>query len=149
MFSYVYDSNAHILRISVEGLWSPGDVPALAAALGSAARRANAICEDFDVLVESLDFPLQTEDVADALSEIMRVGMALTSGHAAVVVGSAANKEQAERTLLHPNLRVFSSMAEAQRWLAEAGAARRTPGKSRASRRQAADRRSNSKARFG
>ncbi|KQX22700.1 MULTISPECIES: hypothetical protein [unclassified Sphingomonas] len=128
MFSFVYDNNAHILRISVEGLWAPEDVPALAAALGSAARRASAIRDDFDVIVESLDFPLQADDVADALSDIMRVGMALTTGHAAVVVGSLANREQAERTLAHPHLRVFMSMEEAQRWLAEAGAARRGAG---------------------
>lgn len=124
MFSFVYDASAHILRISVEGLWSLDDVPALAAALASAARRANAIRDDFDVLVESFDFPLQADDVADALSDIMRVGMALTTGHAAVVVGSLANREQAETALAHPHLRVFMSMEEAERWLAEERAAR-------------------------
>lgn len=130
MFSFVYDNDAHVLRISVEGLWAPSDVPALAAALGSAARRANAICADFDVLVESFDFPLQADDVADALTGVMRIGMALTTGNAAVVVGSLANYEQASRTLAHPNLRVFMTMEVALRWLAEAAAARRDPGRS-------------------
>ncbi|MES2497152.1 MAG: hypothetical protein V4618_13650 [Pseudomonadota bacterium] len=122
MFSFVHDIDAHVLRISVEGFWSPDDVPALAAALGSAARRANAIRDDFDVIVESFDFPLQADDVADLLADVMRVGMALTSGRAAVVVGSLANKEQVERTLVHPNLRAFMAMEEAEAWLAESRA---------------------------
>ncbi len=118
MFSIAYDAQANILRISVEGFWSPGDVPALAAAIGGTAQRARALRNDFDVLVESLDFPVQANDVADALAEIVPAGMALTTGRTAVVVGSLLNKAQAERTLAHPRLRVFMTLAEAQSWLA-------------------------------
>jgi hypothetical protein len=59
-------------------------------------------------------------DVADLLSEIMRGGMAITTGRAAVVVGSQLNKAQAERTLVHPRVRVFTTMKAARAWLAEA-----------------------------
>lgn len=118
MFSVAYDAQANILRISVEGFWASNDVAPLAAAIGGTAQRAKAIRDDFDVLVESFDFPVQANDVADSLAEIVPAGMALTSGHAAVVVGSLLNRAQAERTLLHPRLRVFMTMEAALDWLA-------------------------------
>ena len=117
MFSFVYDPKADVLRISVEGLWGPEDVPPLHAALISAARRASEICEDFNILVESFDFPLQNDDVADALAGIAQTGMALTTGYAAIVVGSEENYEQASRTLAHPRLSVFRTMEAAREWL--------------------------------
>ncbi|TZG29336.1 hypothetical protein [Sphingomonas montanisoli] len=122
MFSFVHDADANILRINVEGLYEMENVPALAAALVSAAHRAGAASDDFDVLVESLDFPLQHEDVNEKFVEIMRAGMAQTKGYAAIVVGTPENFEQASRTLLHPNLRVFMSMMEAEEWLARMAA---------------------------
>ena len=95
----------------------PGDVPAFAAAVGAKAREAKAMGDDFDTIVESLEFPVQAPDVADMLTQVMESGMTLTSGRAAVVVGSLLNKFQAERTLVHPRVRVFLSMEEARRWL--------------------------------
>lgn len=121
MFSLAYDADSNILRVSVEGFWSPGDVPALAAAIGGTAQRAREIREDFNVLVESLQFPVQADDVADALAQIVPMGMSLTTGYAAVVVGSFLNKAQAERTLAHPRLKVFMTIESAQEWLASKG----------------------------
>ncbi|RVT93330.1 hypothetical protein [Sphingomonas crocodyli] len=124
MFSFVHDADANILRISVEGLYEMEDVPALGAALLSAAQRGALTTGDFDVLVESLDFPLQHEDVNEQFVAIMQAGMAMTTGYAAIVVGSPENYEQASRTQRHPRLRVFMSMAEAEDWLAQMGAAK-------------------------
>lgn len=56
-------------------------------------------------------------DVADLLAQIMRAGMAMTSGRAAVVVGSLLNKAQAERTLVHPRVRVYATLEGATNWL--------------------------------
>jgi hypothetical protein len=118
MFSVDYDSNANVVRISVKGFWKPEDVPALARAVGAALQQARTFSDRFDVLVESLEFPVQANDVADLLANILHGGAALSSGHFAVVVGSHLNRLQAERTLVHPRLRVFLSMDEAQSWLA-------------------------------
>jgi hypothetical protein len=117
LFSAAYDARANILRISVEGVYSMSDVPAFAASIDGTARRASAIRGDFDVLVESFDFPVQADDVANAMTDIMRGGMALTSGHAAIVVASEANREQVERTLVHPRLRAFMTLRAALEWL--------------------------------
>lgn len=127
MFHVDYDARANHLVLTVKGFWKPEDVTAFAASVGTRAQEARAVRPDFDVLVESLDFPVQANDVADLLTGIMRGGMALTSGRAAVVVGSHLNKAQAERTLVHPRVRVFLTLDDARRWLADRGGAEATP----------------------
>jgi len=119
MFQVDYDRHANCLTIDVAGFWKPEDVVDLAREVGAKARQAQAIRDDFNVIVTSLDFPVQANDVADLLANIMRGGMTLTSGKSAVVVGSQLNKAQAERTLVHPRLRVFLTLEEAERWLQE------------------------------
>ena len=117
MFRIELDADAKLVRITVAGFWEPQDVPVFAKAVGARAQEARAAGDDFNVLIESLDFPVQSNEVADLLASVMAGGAALTSGWIAVVVGSQLNKLQAERTLLHPRLRVFLSIAEARDWL--------------------------------
>lgn len=117
MFRIDYDRAANLLRIKVWGLLKPEDVPALAQAVDAGAREAQAHRDDFNVIVESLDFPVQADDVADMITGIMRAGMALTSGRTAIVVDSVLNKEQVERTLVHPRVRAFMTMGIALGWL--------------------------------
>lgn len=126
MFKVAYHPPTNRLNISVRGFWSPADVPVLAAAIGEEAQKARAIRSDFDVLVESFDFPVQANDVADMLTDVMVGGMALTTGRTAVVVGSQLNRAQAERTLVHPRVRVFMTIEDAEQWLAESAAQDRT-----------------------
>ena len=118
MFQIDYDRHANCLNMRVEGFWTAETVAALAKEVGVKAQEARAIRDDFNVLVDSLAFPVQANDVADLLSNIMRGGISLTSGRAAVVVGSQLNKAQAERTLVHPRLRVFLTIEDARDWLA-------------------------------
>ncbi|KQN09414.1 hypothetical protein ASE85_00035 [Sphingobium sp. Leaf26] len=117
MFHVDYDRFDNRLTIKVAGFWTADDVVALATEVGSKARQASAIRDDFNVVVESFDFPVQANDVADLLANIMRGGMTFTSGRTAVVVGSQLNRAQAERTLVHPRVRVFMTMEEALLWL--------------------------------
>jgi hypothetical protein len=121
LFRIDHDPQTHLLRISISGFLTPEDVPAVATAIDAKARETVAISNDFNVIVESLDFPVQASGVADLLTGIMQRGMAKTSGHAAIVVGSYLNKLQAERTLVHPRLRVFPSVEAAETWLADIG----------------------------
>ncbi|MDF7776532.1 hypothetical protein P1X14_14850 [Sphingomonas sp. AOB5] len=118
MFRIEYDRPANLVRITVKGFWEPHDVPPFAAAIDSAAREAAVVGGNFNVLVESFDFPVQANDVADLLTGVMQRGISMTTGRAAIVVGSQLNKLQAERTLFHPRVQVFRSMFEAEDWLA-------------------------------
>jgi len=119
MFHVEYDHRANCLAIRVDGFWQPEDVAALAREVNAKGREAKAIPGDFNVTVDSLQFPVQANDVADLLTGIMRGGMTLTTGRAAVVVGSQLNKLQAERTLVHPTVRVFVTIEEARVWLGD------------------------------
>lgn len=117
MFQVDYDRTTNRLTIKVAGFWTADNVVALAAEVGSKAREASTIRDDFNVIVESFDFPVQANDVADLLANIMRGGMTFTSGRTAVVVGSQLNRAQAERTLVHSRVRIFMGMDEALEWL--------------------------------
>ncbi|MFZ5748761.1 MAG: hypothetical protein ACOY45_14045 [Pseudomonadota bacterium] len=117
MFTVAFDRDANRVVIRVHGFWRSEDVPPFATAVGSVVRQARAVSDDFDVLVESLDFPVQANDVADLLPNVMRAGMSQTAGRAAVVVGSHLNRLQAERTLTHPRVRVFVTAEAAEAWL--------------------------------
>lgn len=118
MFTVAYDRVANCLNLRVAGFWTPADVALLAREVGLQATAARAIRGDFDACVESLDFPVQAMDVADLLAQIMRSGMTMTTGRAAIVVGSQLNKAQVERTLVHPRVRAFVSCDAARAWLA-------------------------------
>jgi len=118
VFKVDYRPHTNRILIHVRDFWTTDMIPAFATAVGAKIQEARAIRDDFDVLVESLDFPVQANDVADLLPNIMRGGMALTSGRSAVIVGSQLSKLQAERTLTHPRVRVFLTRAEAEAWLA-------------------------------
>jgi hypothetical protein len=117
MFQVEYDRQANCLTMRIEGFWPPDMVVLFAKEVGVQARQAREIRDDFNVLVESLAFPVQANNVADLLTNIMRGGITLTSGRAAVVVGSQLNKAQAERTLVHPRVRIFLTIQDARDWL--------------------------------
>ena len=117
MFNVDYNAALDTLHISVRGHFAPDDVRQLSDAIGAATDEACRHGGAFDILVESLEFPVQAQDVADLLAGIMARGMPLTTGRAAIVVGSHLNKMQAERTLVHPRVRVFLALDDAQAWL--------------------------------
>lgn len=118
MFHIEYDHSANCLNIRVAGFWKPEDVAVMAREAGAKALAARAIRPDFNACVESLEFPVQAMDVAELLATSVRAGLSLTTGRAAIVVGSQLNKVQAERTLADPRLRVFLTLEAARTWLA-------------------------------
>lgn len=119
-FSFHYDASANRMHVMIRDLWTVETVREFATASGAAAQAARAIRADYDILIDSRDFPVQSNDVADLLPSIAQAGLTLTSGRAASVVGSHLNKLQAERTQTHPRMRIFMTMAKAEAWLADA-----------------------------
>ncbi|WP_422056950.1 hypothetical protein [Sphingomonas sp.] len=122
-FQIDYDARRNRIVAVIHGFWTVETVHAFAAAAGAKAGEVRTFRRDYDILVDSRDFPVQANDVADLLPQIAEGGLALTTGRAASVVGSRLNKLQAERTQSHPRLRIFMAMAEAEAWLAAAPAA--------------------------
>lgn len=117
-FQLDYDPRRNRILAVIRDFWTVETVQEFAAATGAKAQEVRAIRDDYDVLIDSRDFPVQANDVAGLLPQIAEGGLALTTGRAASVVGSRLNKMQAERTQTHPRLRMFMTMAEAEAWLA-------------------------------
>lgn len=118
-FRFDYDSRRNRVLIHIRDFWTVETVRAFAAAAGAKAQEVRAIRDDYDVLIDSRDFPVQANAVADLLPSIAEAGLTLTSGRAASVVGSHLNKLQAERTQTHPRMRIFMTVEEAEAWLGE------------------------------
>jgi hypothetical protein len=119
-FRLDYDAARNRILVEIRDFWTVETVHEFAAASGAKAQEIRAIRADYDVLIDSRDFPVQANDVADLLPSIAEAGLTLTSGRAASVVGSHLNKLQAERTQTHPRMRIFMTVEEAEAWLAEA-----------------------------
>jgi hypothetical protein len=114
-----YDPRRNRILVRLRDFWTVDTVREFAAASGAFAQQTRAIRDDYDVLIDSRDFPVQANEIADLLPNIAEAGLTLTSGRAAAVVGSQLNKLQAERTQTHPRMRIFMTMEEAEAWLAE------------------------------
>ncbi len=119
-FRMDYDAARNRILVEIRDFWTIETVREFATAAGAKAQEVLAIRNDYDVLIDSRDFPVQANDVADLLPSIAEAGLTLTSGRAASVVGSHLNKLQAERTQTHPRMRIFMTVEEAEAWLAEA-----------------------------
>jgi hypothetical protein len=114
-----YDPQRNRMAVIMRGLWTVQTVREFATVSGAKAQETIAIRNDYDVLVDTRDFPVQPNDVADLLPNIAQAGLTLTSGRAASVVASHLNKLQADRTQTHPRFRAFMTLEEAEAWLAE------------------------------
>ncbi|MDG2535344.1 hypothetical protein P6144_16910 [Sphingomonas sp. HITSZ_GF] len=118
-FELEYDAGRNRMLVVMRDFWTLETIRDFATAAGAKAQEVRQIRDDYDVLLDTRDFPVQANDVADLLPSIAEGGLRLTSGRAASVVGSLLNKLQAERTQSHPRLRIFMTMDEAEAWLAE------------------------------
>ena len=114
-----YDPVAGQMRLRMTGFWAMADVQRFAADLLATIGRIPETRRDFDVLSDARDFPVQAQDVSDALAGIINFADRMNeTGRRAIVVGSMMNKLQAQRGVTRANVRVFLSEDEAEAWLA-------------------------------
>lgn len=118
MFRIEFDRRTDCLNIHVAGFWEPSDVPPFSDALNAACREAQAVSPSFSAIIHSSDFPVQANDVADLLTGVMARCIGMAGGNVGILVASQLNKMQVERTLVHPRVRPFLTLAEVQAWAA-------------------------------
>lgn len=118
MFRIDYDRHANCLNIHVSGFWETSDVPSFSDALDAACRKARRASLSYSAIIHSSDFPVQANDVADLLTGVMVRCIGMTQGNVGILVASQLNKMQVERTLIHPRVRPFLTLAEAKAWAA-------------------------------
>lgn len=116
-FDVSYDRASRTLHWTMRGFWTMADVTAFAVALRQAITLLGSPPHVYDALCDSRTFPVQSAAVSAALGQINDIGRTMRSGRTAIVVGSAINKLQAQRTLVDPDLRIFLTLDEATAWL--------------------------------
>ena len=117
-YQFAYDSSRNRITVTLRDLWTVETVREFATASGAFAQSVRAARADYEVLIDTRDFPVQPNGVADLLPNITQAGLTLTTGRAASVVASQLNKLQADRTQTHPRFRSFMTLEEAEAWLA-------------------------------
>ena len=120
-YAFAYDPAKNRVIVELRDFWTVETVREFPAASGAFANETRARRADYDVLIDTTGFPVQSNDVADLLPSITLAGLALTTGRAASVVASQLNKLQADRTQTHPRFRAFLTREEAEAWLADKG----------------------------
>ena len=117
MYDIRFDARKRILRLRLEGFWTPVTLARFMADLKAEATKVRASHGGFATLSDSRDFPVQSPEVAGGFAALMQGGGAGQAGPTAIVVASVLNKIQAERALNTPSVKVFLALEDAQRWL--------------------------------
>ena len=115
MYSVDYDSQAGIVRMSVEGFWTRQTVEALSIDLLAVLSRVKASGRPVLVLSDAREFPVQSAEVGEAFA-VMDAQAAKLRDRLAMVVGSTLGKMQARRAA-GSDIGFFDSMEEAEHWL--------------------------------
>jgi hypothetical protein len=121
MFTVSYDRDGGILHLKMTGFWTVQTVTDFATAIQTAVDRIPGSPKQFDVLTESIDFPVQSQEVSDALARITANFQSRWTGRTALAVKHMLNKMQVDRTLAAPTVRAFLTVDEAMRWLRSTG----------------------------
>jgi len=102
------------------GFWDVATVAdferAIDAAVAEIGRGSN-----FDVLSESVDFPVQSQPVSEALAQMTTGFQSRWTGRTALAAKKTLNKLQVERTMGGPAVRAFLTVDEARAWLLSDG----------------------------
>jgi ATP-dependent HslUV protease ATP-binding subunit HslU len=91
-YGFDYDPVRNRMCVRIAGLWTVDTVRQFAAASGAFSQETRAIRADYDVLIDSRDFPVQPGEVANLLPSIAEAGLTLTSGRAASVAQPASGR---------------------------------------------------------
>jgi hypothetical protein len=118
-FEIIVDKHAGLVSTVLRGFWTMDDLNAFGAGMYVAVQSVAARHPVFALISDSTDFKVQSTEVSEGFAQMMDMGNRSHAGPAAIVVGSALNKLQAERVFTDPRVRIFIDKAEARRWIDE------------------------------
>jgi hypothetical protein len=127
MFTIEVDRNRGLLRIVLEGFMSMNEMTEFAEAHASAARDLDCAPGEHLTICDVTRCAIQPQDVAAELERLI-VEAPRRARRLAVVVGDSPVRLQARRVVKREEAGLFVSVAEAEAWLLEGGAARASDG---------------------
>jgi hypothetical protein len=116
-YRVAYDASRNRLLLEISGFWTLDTVRDFSAATEAQVRAIPNGRADYDILIDSSGFTVQSAEVADMLNKIALGGLDRTRGRGATITGSQLKKMQASRTQTHPRMRIFLTAEEATSWL--------------------------------
>lgn len=116
-FTVRYDPDTRILHLTMSGFWTVATVDQFAAEIQKAVDAIPGGSKQFDVLSESVDMPVQTQEVSEALARITADFQGRWNGRTALAVKHMLNKLQVDRTLAGPTVKAFLTVDAALMWL--------------------------------
>lgn len=118
MFEVTADHQSRMLRIVLRGFWSDADMARYNVEVGRtmAELRNTGGCRT--ILIDMVDFPIQTQAIAEAHAAKLRVVKQTTDIRVALIMPSALSRIQAARVASDTGHRTFASEGEAMAWLA-------------------------------
>ena len=117
MFTVQYDPTDRILHLKMTGFWTVHTVADFRAAIQAEVDRIPGSPKQFDVLSESVDLPVQSQEVSEALAAMTAGFRGRWGGRTALAVKHVLNKMQVDRTMAAPTVRAFLTVDEAMAWL--------------------------------
>lgn len=119
MITLTTEPGRKLIRIKMGGMLTVEEIRAFSTEQQRVATNMRAASGEFDLLVEAIGTVVQTQEVTDALAALM-LNSPVKSGKIAVVREGALTRIQTKRIgQRRSNYEVFSSMADAEAWLAE------------------------------
>lgn len=117
MYEITTEPEHRLMRIEVQGFWSPEMIPGYVAALYERIDSLKPVGGCRRILVDMSSYPIQPQSVAKAHSKIIDYGRNELKAVTAVVMTSALSRLQAKRMANLAGRELFDDEPSARRWL--------------------------------
>jgi hypothetical protein len=117
VYEISFDPESRTLHLLLRGFWTMEVLTRFREDLRARIAELRASGEQFALLSDCRDFPVQSAEVAQGFEQLMVRGAQLHEGASAIVARSVLNKLQAERAFDGPRVRIFLDLEEARHWL--------------------------------
>jgi hypothetical protein len=117
MYAIVADQELRMLRIVLRGFWT---AEVMARYLSEVRRAMGSLVQTGGckyVLIDMLDFPIQSKEIAEAHANALRAVKQTGDTRVALILQSALSRLQAARVATDTGHQSFASEAEAMAWL--------------------------------
>lgn len=115
-----YDPESGILTVSLTGYLPPGEIPKYLAARATGREEARRRAGRLRMLVNAGSAAVQSTEMAARVQSDWADAIRSPSDKIAIVPSSALHAMQIRRTISSDQVRVFTSITEAQQWLLSA-----------------------------